>query len=170
MGGWGRSSRGRGYMYTYDSSQHCTAETNTTLKQLCFSECMCGQSLQSCPTLCNPVDCSPPGFSVHGILQARILEWVAIPFSRGSSRPRDQTQVYCTAGRFSAVWATEAVLNQEAAFHFEVSSTEEYILCLWSASLGLITGRLCIAYVSDCHPLRSIKEGPAGRYTSCLGS
>ena len=42
---------------------------------------------QSCPILCNPMDCSPPGFSVHGILQARILEWVAIPFSRGSSRP-----------------------------------------------------------------------------------
>ena len=46
---------------------------------------------QSCPTLCNPVDCSPPGSSVHGILQARILEWVAISFSRGSSQPRDRT-------------------------------------------------------------------------------
>ena len=44
---------------------------------------------QSCPTLCNPVDCSLPGFSVHGILQARILEWVTISFSRGSSRPGD---------------------------------------------------------------------------------
>ena len=47
--------------------------------------------LQSCPTLCNPVDCSPPGSSVHGILQARILEWVAVPFSRGPSWPRDWT-------------------------------------------------------------------------------
>ena len=46
---------------------------------------------QLCPTLCNPMDCSPRGSSVHGILQARILEWVAVPFSRGSSRPRDQT-------------------------------------------------------------------------------
>ena len=44
---------------------------------------------QSCPTLCDPVECSPPGSSVHGILQARILEWVAIPFSRKSARPRD---------------------------------------------------------------------------------
>ena len=43
--------------------------------------------LQSCPTLCNPLDCSPPGSSVHGILQARILEWVSMPFSRGSSDP-----------------------------------------------------------------------------------
>ena len=48
---------------------------------------------QLCPTLCDPMDCSPPGSSVHGIFQARILEQVAIPFSRGSSQPRDQTQV-----------------------------------------------------------------------------
>ena len=46
---------------------------------------------QSCPTLCNPMDCSPLGISVHGMFQARILEWVAIPFCRGSSAPRDQT-------------------------------------------------------------------------------
>ena len=46
---------------------------------------------QSCLTLCDPKDCSPPGFSVHGISQARILEWVAVPSSMGSSRPRDQT-------------------------------------------------------------------------------
>ena len=47
----------------------------------------------SCPTLCDPMDCSPPGSSVHGILQARILEWVAMPSSRGSPQPRDETQV-----------------------------------------------------------------------------
>ena len=55
---------------------------------------------QSCLSLCNPMDCSLPSSSVHEILQARILESVAIPFSRGSSRPRDQTQVSCTAGIF----------------------------------------------------------------------
>ena len=55
---------------------------------------------QSCPTLCNPMDGSPPGSSVHGILQARILKWIAIPFSRRSSQPRDQTRVSCIAGRF----------------------------------------------------------------------
>ena len=49
---------------------------------------------QSCPTLCDPTDCSPAGSSVHGILQARTLEWVAVSFSRGSSRPRDQTWVF----------------------------------------------------------------------------
>ena len=54
---------------------------------------------QLCPTLCNPIDGSPPGSSVHGILQARIVEWVVISFSRGSSQPRDQTQVSCIADR-----------------------------------------------------------------------
>ena len=58
---------------------------------------------QSCLTLCNPLDCSPPGSSVHGILQARILEWVAIPFSKGSSRSRDRTWVSCTAGGFFTI-------------------------------------------------------------------
>ena len=58
---------------------------------------MCAQSLQLCLTLCDSMDCSPPGSSVHGILQARILEWVAISSSRGSSQPRDQT---CVSSRF----------------------------------------------------------------------
>ena len=52
------------------------------------------KSLQSCPTLCHPVDYSPPGSSVPGILQARILEWVTVLFSRGSSQPRDRTHIY----------------------------------------------------------------------------
>ena len=57
---------------------------------------------QSCPTLCDPVDCSPPGSSIHGILQARILEWVAISFSRESSQHRDLTQVsHIAGGRFN---------------------------------------------------------------------
>ena len=56
--------------------------------------------LQSSLTLWDPMDCDPPGSSVHGILQARILEWVAIPFFRGSSHPRDRAQVSCTAGGF----------------------------------------------------------------------
>ena len=55
---------------------------------------------QSCPVLCDPIDCSPQGSSVHEILQARILEWVAMPFSRESSRPRDQTWISHIAIRF----------------------------------------------------------------------
>ena len=61
---------------------------------------------QSCPTLCNlmdPMDYSPPGSSVHGILQARILEWVAMPSTRGSSQARDQAQVSCIGGVFFTV-------------------------------------------------------------------
>ena len=57
-------------------------------------------------TLCDLTDCSPPGPSVHGILQARILEWVAIPFSKGHSWLRDRIQVSCTAGRLLTIWAT----------------------------------------------------------------
>ena len=59
---------------------------------------------QSYPTLCNPMDCSPLGSSVHGILQVRILEWVAMPFSRRSYQPRDQTQVSLIAGRLFTSW------------------------------------------------------------------
>ena len=62
--------------------------------------CIHAKLLQSCTILCNLMDCSPPGSSVHGILQARILEWVAIPFSRGSSQPRDRTCIFCIVGRF----------------------------------------------------------------------
>ena len=56
--------------------------------------------LQSCPTLCHPMDDSLPDSSVLGILRARVLEWVAMPSSRGSSEPRDRTQVLLIAGRF----------------------------------------------------------------------
>ena len=61
---------------------------------------------QSCLTLCDPMD-----YTVNGILQARILEWVAVPFSRGSSQPRDQTQVSRIAGRFFTSWATREALR-----------------------------------------------------------
>ena len=67
---------------------------------------------QSCLTLCDPMDCSLPGSSVHGIFQAKILEWVAISCSQGSSQPRDKTVSPAVAGRFfttSATW--EALYN-----------------------------------------------------------
>ena len=72
---------------------------------------------QLCPTLCDHMD-----HTVHGILQARILEWVAFPFSRGSSQPRDRTQVSCIAGGFFTIWATR--------------EAQEY----WSGSLSLLQG------------------------------
>ena len=66
---------------------------------------------QSCPTLCNPINCSLPGSSVHGIFQAKTLEWVAIPFFRGSSQPRDWTQVSHIASRFFTIWITRETLT-----------------------------------------------------------
>ena len=71
---------------------------------------------QSCPTLCDPMDCSLSGSSVHGIFQARVLEWVAISFSKGSSRPRDWTQVSHIAGRHFTVWATSEVLFPQKVY------------------------------------------------------
>ena len=65
---------------------------------------------QACLTLCSPMDCSLPGSSVHGILQARILEWVAISFSRGLSPLRDRIRVSWIAGRFFTIWATREAL------------------------------------------------------------
>ena len=62
------------------------------------------------------MDYSLPGSSVHEILQARILEWVAMPSSRGSSQPRDQTQVSCIAGRFFTIWATREAPNVKPIF------------------------------------------------------
>ena len=76
--------------------------------------CVCVVA-QSCPTLCNPMDCSPPGSSVHGILQESLVQWVAIPFSKGSSRPRDQTQVSFIAGRFFTIWTTREASEGRAS-------------------------------------------------------
>ena len=67
--------------------------------------------VQSCPTLCNPVDYSLPGSSIHGILQARILEWAALSLSRGSSWSRDRTQVSHIRGRRFNLWATREALT-----------------------------------------------------------
>ena len=66
----------------------------------CTCACMHAKSLQSCLTLGDPMNCSLPGSFVHGISQARTLEWVAISFSRGSSQPRDQIWVSCIVGSF----------------------------------------------------------------------
>ena len=67
------------------------------------------EGTQSCPTICDPMDCSLPCFSVHGIFQARVLEWVAISFSRGSSRPRDWTQISRIVCRWFTIYATREV-------------------------------------------------------------
>ena len=68
---------------------------------------------QSCLSLCDPMNCSLSGSSVYAILQAKILEWIAIPFSRGSSLPKDQTLISCIADRFFTIWATREAQSTE---------------------------------------------------------
>ena len=87
----------KGYKLEWDPYRLATVSFSLPcLLGVCIISCVCMHA-QSCPTLCNPMDCSPPGSSVHGISQARILEWVAISSSRGSSWPRDRTHVSCVS-------------------------------------------------------------------------
>ena len=103
---------------------------------------------QPCPTLWDPMDCSLPGSSVHGILQARILKWVALPFFRGSSQPRDRTQVSHIASGFFTVWATKdkftkfSISNQHGKNTLSslVAQTVKNLPAMWETwiqSLGL---------------------------------
>ena len=88
---------------------------------------------QSCPTMCNLMDCpSPPGSSVHGIPQARILEWVAIYFSRGSSQPRNQTQVSYIAGGVFTTWIT-----RDSPFTFTSLNHSKILILSFTCSWGL---------------------------------
>ena len=82
------------------------------ISQLCACVCVCAHNHSAVFDSLRPYRLSPPGSSVHGILQARILEWVANPFSRGSSRPNDQTQVSCIAGRFLTIWTFDGKVMQ----------------------------------------------------------
>ena len=100
---------------------------------------------QVCLTLCDSMDCSPPGSSVHGFLQARILEWAAISFPRGSSWPRDRAPVSCTAGRFFAIWATREALDIHQrtlvvlpSSHTPASFPSSFFSALHSVSLALV--------------------------------
>ena len=90
---------------------------------------------QSWPTLCEPMNCSLPGSSVHGILQARTLEWVAIPFSRWSSQPKDQTRVSCIASNSFTVWATR---DAPVPYPFNHSSAS------WRPDLPMYTAGLTL--------------------------
>ena len=86
-GGWARIKRVP--VLPWSLMCQMTVDQPFPISGLEFPLVVCATLLQLCPTLCDPMDCSPPGSSVHGILQARILEWVTMPFSKGSSQPRD---------------------------------------------------------------------------------
>ena len=81
--------------------------------------CVCVLVHPLCLTLCDTKDYSQPGSSVHGILHARILEWLPISFSRGSSQPKDQTLISCIAGWFFTIWATREDSWETRAAHIE---------------------------------------------------
>ena len=98
------------YIHTCKNNRcHClTPFLLCTRSSWCAVLCLVAQS---CPTLCDPMDCSPPGSSIHGILQARILEQVTMPSSRASSQPKDRTQVSHIADGFFSIWATRGAFS-----------------------------------------------------------
>ena len=107
-----------------------------------------GVVTESWPTLCDPVDYSSSGSSVHGILQAKILEVVAMPFSRGSSWPRDWTQVSGIAGRFFTIWATREAPHVLITYHgfnsmsilIPTSQFFSHDSCSWGMRIFHLTG------------------------------
>ena len=105
-------------IHTNIQSLCCTLEANIMLKSVKVLVA------QSCSTLCNPTDCSPRGSSVHGILQARILEWVAISYSREPSTPRDWTQVSCIAGRSFTIWPPGKPILEWVAISYSKGSSQ----------------------------------------------
>ena len=105
----GRASSGHGTGKGHSSSQfprRVVLKNVLTIRQLHSSPTPGKGVAQSRPSLWDPMDSGPPGSSVNGILQVRTPEWVAIPFSRGSSQPRDWTWVFHITGRLFTVWAT----------------------------------------------------------------
>ena len=95
---------------------------------------------QLCLTLCNPMDYSLPGSSFQGIFQAIVLEWGAISFSRGSSRPRDRTQVSQVVDRCFTIWATREVLNISVQLNnsYSYSSWHSMKCCLLQSQSGTV--------------------------------
>ena len=113
-----------------DSNPGCLApEPHSSCSIFTLYRSKCVLVIQLCPTLCNPMDCSPPGSSVHEIFQASILEWVAISF-RGSSQPRDWTQVSCTAGGFFTDWATRVRTLKMRSILLMWDLASEFSVCL----------------------------------------
>ena len=98
----------------------------------------------------SPMDCSPPGSSIHGILQARILEWLVIPLSRGSSQSRDWTRVSCIVGKFFTIWATREVFGYIIRGYLISSSVKTIatiFFFLWIAANDLLFLWPCINHL-----------------------
>ena len=123
---------------------HCTRASLDDTYHL-KSEC---EVAQLCPTLCDPMDCSLLGLSIRGILQARILEWVAISFSKRSFQPRDRTQAPRIAGRRFTIWATgEAHLKENKTKPFPPPGPQVFPLC-WRKII-IDSGIMALNLLSD---------------------
>ena len=103
---------------------------------------------QSCPTLCGPMDCSLPDSSIHGFFWARILEWVAISFSRRSSRLRHWTQISCIVGRCFTIWATREDISSLSWLSFLHSRVNPLSFVLDTFSQWIIQEQVCSPKVS----------------------
>ena len=98
--------------------------------------CACVLATQLGPTLCDSMDCSQPGFSVHEVLQARILAWVAIPFSRGSFWSKDRTWVSCIAGGLFTAWTTSGLEKPEKQLTTLCRVCQDHLkICGWETQL-----------------------------------
>ena len=102
----------------------CQKDRGASLKGLPLVQ-WTSEVAQSCPALWDPMDYSLPGSSIHGIFQASVLEWVAISFSRGSSAPRDRTQVSRITGRHFTIWATRKALSSQWKFRKRAFQAQE---------------------------------------------
>ena len=139
----------------FSVSRHCTT------KWISYYVCACGLGRFSRVRLCNFMDGSPPGSSVHGILQARILEWAAMPSCRGSSQTTDGTWVSCTAGRFFTQWDTweaPALCTHIYIYMGEGNGNPFQYSCLensvdrgawWAAIHGVAQGQTLLKWLSS---------------------
>ena len=114
---------------------HCWAHTQHLIKyRVCYVlSCSC----PTCPTLCNPMDCSPPGSSVHGILQARILEWGCHALLQGIFPTQGSNQVSCIAGGFFTIWARQVQIFCPQKLH--MSSIKLFLLNTYVILSGIFT-------------------------------
>ena len=135
----GRRGDGSPQILNLSAPQFWTSQPEELLgsKGLLFKLCcVCVSRSQSCLTCCKPMDCSPPGYTIHAILLAIKLEKVAIPFPRVSSRPRDWPWVSCIAGGFFTIWATREALKLPCLWYFVAAAWTETTPCTHYCSVA----------------------------------
>ena len=146
----------------YDPHLHWIPQARVSVAELCL-------------TLCDPLDCNPPASSVNGILQARIVEWVTIHFSRGCFWPRDWTQVSCIAGRVFTIWATRETPSQKLGIivessHLFCTPFSQVNIPVVSAFKILQCACFCFCISANCHKLHpgKLSQPPNWQPYTCL--